>query len=186
MTRSAIPNFVTSLRMAGTLCLLFTRPLSPGFYLVYTFTGLTDALDGWLARRLKAQSTLGARLDSVADLLFYAVMLLKLFPLLWVRLPGDVWWAVGAALLLRLGSYAAAAIRFRRFAALHTWLNKLTGAAVFALPYALGLPIAAAYSRVVCAAALLSSGEELLLHLRAQEYDENTKTIFSRRTTHGL
>ena len=169
MTRSAIPNFVTSLRMAGTLCLLFTRPLSPGFYLVYTFTGLTDALDGWLARRLKAQSTLGARLDSVADLVFFGALLVRLLPALWPALPGMLRGAVGVVALVRLAAYAMAAIRHRRFVALHTPLNKLTGAVVFLLPYVLLVSSGVAYGWAVCAIALAAALQEGFLHLRGDD-----------------
>ena len=42
---------------------------------IYTFAGLTDVLDGWLARKTGRASEFGARLDSVADLLFYSVLL---------------------------------------------------------------------------------------------------------------
>ena len=39
-----LPNCITVLRMAGTLCLLFLRPLSTGFFVFYTLSGLTDVL----------------------------------------------------------------------------------------------------------------------------------------------
>ena len=67
---------------------------STGFYVVYTFGGLTDAVDGTVARKLKLESEFGAKLDSVADLLFYAVMLLKLLPHLIRLLPAWLWWSV--------------------------------------------------------------------------------------------
>ena len=73
-------DVITMSRMAGTILLAFLRPLSAGFFLVYTLTGLTDVLDGWIARRTKTASDFGAKLDSIADLLFYTVMLIRLFP----------------------------------------------------------------------------------------------------------
>ena len=68
-------DIITMLRIAGAMLLVFLRPLSAGFLSVYTITGLTDVLDGWIARRTKAASDFGAKLDSIADLLFFAVML---------------------------------------------------------------------------------------------------------------
>ena len=65
-----IANFITVLRMAGTGMLLFTAPLTPAFYLLYTLCGVTDALDGIIARATKTASAFGARLDSIADLMF--------------------------------------------------------------------------------------------------------------------
>ena len=84
-------NAITLLRISGTAVLLFLRPFSPAFFVVYTLTGVTDVLDGFVARKTGTASDFGAKLDSAADLLFYGVMLLKIFPVLSVillhRLP---------------------------------------------------------------------------------------------------
>ena len=69
--RLSIADMITLLRIAGTILLLFFPALSPAFFILYALTGLTDVLDGWIARRTKTASDFGARLDSVADLLFY-------------------------------------------------------------------------------------------------------------------
>lgn len=168
--REKLPNCITLFRIAGTLGLLATRPLSPAFFVVYTLCGVSDALDGWLARRLHVASELGAKLDSTADLLFYFVMLMKLMKTLCALLPWQFWCALGAVVLLRLAAYAVAAVRFHRFAALHTIPNKLTGLLVFALPYLLRLPFAVGYCWAVCAVAAGSSAYELYLHLSRREY----------------
>lgn len=65
---------VTSMRMAASLFLLFFPLTSIWFLVIYTFAGLTDALDGWLARKSGRASEFGARLDSISDLLFYSVL----------------------------------------------------------------------------------------------------------------
>ena len=145
---------VTAARMAASLALLFLPVSSVSFLTVYTFAGLTDALDGFLAR-----------LDSAADLLSFGVSLLRLFPLLRRTQPVGIWYAVGIVLLVRLASYAVAAVRFRRFDALHTRLNKLTGAAVFLLPYVLTVSDGVRYCRFVCLLALAASVQELALQL---------------------
>ena len=62
---------ITSVRIAASLVLLFFSLDYTWFLIIYTITGLTDALDGWLARRTGTASEFGARLDSIADLLFY-------------------------------------------------------------------------------------------------------------------
>lgn len=172
-----LPNYITALRIVGTLCLLPVQPLSPAFFILYTLTGLTDVLDGLTARKMKTESELGAKLDSIADLLFYAVMLIKLFPILWRKLPPEIWYAVAAILLLRFSAYSVAAVKYRKFASLHTYMNKLTGAAVFAVPYVITLPFARPVCWVICGSAAIAAGEELLIHLCSQTYRGNTKTI---------
>ena len=69
--------------MVTALFLLFLPLGSVRFLAVYTLAGLTDALDGWLARKTGTASPFGARLDSIADLLFYGILILWLFPVLW-------------------------------------------------------------------------------------------------------
>ena len=168
---------ITSVRIAASLFLLLLPLRSAGFLVVYTLTGLTDVLDGWLARKTKTASEFGARLDSVADLLFYGVLLLRLFPVLWQRLPVEIWYAVAVIILVRLAAYAAAAIKYHRFSSLHTWLNKLTGAAVFLLPYVLAISSGVGYCWAVCAMAFASSTEELLIHLCRRDYRADRKSI---------
>ena len=90
---------VTMLRMVGTLGLAFLNPGTLWFFAVYTITGLTDVLDGWLARKTGTESDFGAKLDSIADLLFYTIMLIRLFPVVWEAFPARIWYAVAGILL---------------------------------------------------------------------------------------
>ncbi len=180
MTKSylTIPNFITCIRLLGTVALPFTSLFSMEFYVVYTICGISDILDGWLARILKQNSEFGSRLDSVADLLFYFVMLLMVFPVLWKKLPWQIWIAVAFIIVLRLVSYCLAAVKYRCFASVHTYANKVTGLLMFTVPYFLPLPFMAIGCIIVCAATMLSSIEEFLIHLLAKEYPNNIKSVF--------
>lgn len=160
-----IPNFITALRIAGTAALLFLAPFTIPFYVLYTACGLTDVLDGAIARATKNTSELGAKLDSIADLLFYAVMLTKVIPALWLRLPMPIWYAAGAVVGIRLASYVTAAVKYHRFAALHTILNKITGLLVFLIPYYLSIPYTVPACWLVVVIAAVASTEELMIHL---------------------
>lgn len=175
-----LADTLTSLRMLLAIPMLVFPPLSIPFFLFYTLGGLTDALDGWIARRTGTVSEFGARLDSVADLLYYGILLLRLLPTLYGMLPGFIWFAVAGVVIIRLASYGIAAVKFHRFAALHTWLNKLTGASTFLLPYLLPLPIGKGYCFFLCAMALFSSLEELSIHLSNPDYHPNRKSIFGK------
>ena len=67
-----VPNLLTLLRMAlvGLLYALVhgDRKLFVGLYVL---AAATDSIDGFLARRLGADSELGSRLDRIADVLFF-------------------------------------------------------------------------------------------------------------------
>lgn len=168
-------NFITILRMVGTGMLLFTTPLTPAFYLLYTLCGITDALDGAIARATKTSSALGAKLDSIADLMFYGIMLWKLMPLLWAKLPMTVWYLTGFVLLIRITSYTVAAVKYKTFASLHIILNKLTGLLVFLLPYFMAQPFFTVYGWITAITAGIASLVELAIHLSGKEYHPNIK-----------
>lgn len=179
MIRKNIPNLITSLRIIGTFCLLFMEPLSATFYVIYLLAGLSDAADGFIARKFNLISELGSKLDSIADLLFYAVMIFKIFPILLGALPKVFWYLVAIVVILRILSYVVAAIKYHKFASLHTYMNKVTGAAVFAVPFFIELSIFVQYCFSVCAVAGLASLEELLIHIRRKEYTTDKKKIYS-------
>lgn len=117
--------------------LILMEPLTPLFITVYTLTGVTDVLDGAIARKYGTTSELGAKLDSIADLLFYTLILIMIFPIMWVTLPKKNWVMVAAILTVRGVSYGMAAVKYHRFAAMHTYMNKATGLMVFGVPYAI-------------------------------------------------
>lgn len=178
-TRYLTPaNICTALRIA--LCpvlLLLPDTASAAFLIVYTLCGVTDALDGYLARRSGTASTFGARLDSAADLLFYSVMLIKMFPLMLKKLPLSVWKLLAATLLLHAIIYLTAALRYRRFAATHTWLNKATGLMVFLVPYMLPQTFGVGYSAAACIVSLVAGTEELALYLLSPVYRTDVRSI---------
>ncbi len=159
-----VANFITMLRIVGTFILLFIKPLSTAFFTIYTLTGITDVLDGFIARITHTASKFGAKLDSVADMSFYAVMLIKILPVLKSKISMQLQLAVVIILIVRICSYVLAAVKYRQFASLHTILNKLCGFGVFCVPYASILPFAVTIYWVVCGIAALAAAEELVIH----------------------
>ena len=177
-----LPNYITGLRILGTVALLFVDSLTLPFFIIYVLTGVTDALDGFIARKTNTASALGALLDSIADLIFYTVLLVKILPEMIRVLPWGIWYVVAGVVLVRLVAYDVAFLKYHRFASVHTYMNKLTGAAIFVYPFFLPLPAAVPVAFAVCAIAGLGSLEELLIHVLSKTYPaESVKTIFSLR-----
>lgn len=108
-------------------------------------------------------------------------MMIRMFPVLWERLPRLIWAYVGLVLALRLASYLTAAVKYHRFAALHTYLNKLTGLGVFMLPYFISTGIGTVYSFAVCTVGCLASAEELIIHIIRREYRPGVMTLLDLR-----
>ena len=76
-----VPNFISALRLAGVSVFLWLvlGPEEDGWALaLLMFSGITDFLDGWLARKLDQQSALGQILDPVADRLYILAVVIGL------------------------------------------------------------------------------------------------------------
>ena len=78
-------NILTISRIFLSVLLMCTHPLSCSFYILYVLCGLTDAVDGFVARKTGSASEMGAKLDTAADFLFVVVCLIKLLPV--IELP---------------------------------------------------------------------------------------------------
>lgn len=174
-----LPNFITSFRIIGTFCLLFVKPLSPLFFIIYTLSGFSDVLDGFIARKMNLISEFGSKLDSIADLFFYAIMIIKVFPVLLKKLPNIFWLVLALVLVLRLSAYILAAIKYKKFTSLHTWLNKATGFMVFLIPYVINTIIFEPFAYLTSLLGAISSAEELSIHILSREYTSKNRTIFS-------
>ena len=93
-----VPNIVSVVRLAGVPLFLWLvlGPEADAIALVVLMVaGITDYLDGWLARRLDQYSTLGEILDPVADRLYILAVVIGLF------LRDIIPWWVAVALPLR-------------------------------------------------------------------------------------
>ena len=124
-----IPNIISTLRILGAVFLLFLYPASVAFWVIYIFCGVSDMLDGFLARQLHIESKAGAVLDSVADICFVACCAIRLIPV--VQIPTWLWiWAV-VIVAIKFVNQVSALIVCKRFCFLHTRANKLTGLLLF-------------------------------------------------------
>ncbi len=174
------PNILTLVRIVGTVYLLFLPILSPEFFIVYAISGITDVLDGVLARKFQTVSKAGATLDSIADLFYYAVMLYVMFPTLWTTLPKIIWVFVFSIIFLRILSYITVALKFHTFSATHTYLNKLSGFFVFLIPFFIATDFGIVFCFSVCAVTGIATLEEFILHLTAKEYSFRRHSVFTK------
>ena len=124
-----LPNVISELRIAGSIGLLFCDVRGWPFWSLYVLCGLSDILDGWLARRLHAESKTGAILDSVSDIVFVACCAIRLLPVL--EIPAWLWIWAGAIVIIKMVNQISALFVYKRFCFLHTVANKLTGLLLF-------------------------------------------------------
>ena len=129
MTVITLANGITLLRILCSLALLFCMPLSLPFYVLYAVAGLSDIFDGRIARKTNTVTKFGAKLDTFADIVFAAVVLIKLLPILKLPLWMIGW--VGMIALIKLVNIVIGFVRNHTLTAVHSVINKVTGALVF-------------------------------------------------------
>ncbi|MDO5445539.1 MAG: CDP-alcohol phosphatidyltransferase family protein [Eubacteriales bacterium] len=155
-----IANMFTASRILFSLCLFVLPASSTMFAELYLLCGVTDVLDGFLARRHRTESKAGERLDSIADLFFAGAYAVKILPLL--RLPGWIWtWTI----LISIGKILGIIKRSKKeqnFYVAHSFANKLTGLLIFLLPMTALLSDVEYSAVVVCTGATFAAAEDLL------------------------
>ena len=124
-----IPNIITAFRFLGATSLLFCNPAGVAFWVIYGLCGISDMLDGYLARKLNAESNTGAVLDSVADIFLVACCAIRLIPV--VQIPTWLWIWAASIVTVKLINQVSALIVYRHLIFPHTMANKLTGLLLF-------------------------------------------------------
>ena len=156
--KKQIANIITLCRILGSIGLLFCPVFSDRFYVLYLFCGLTDMVDGTIARKTGAASSFGSRLDTVADFLFMISSFVKLVPV--IRIPVWIWvWAavIAAAKLVNL---VRGFTQTKQMPALHTIANKATGLCLFLLPLTISFVDLRYTAPVVCVLATIAAIQE--------------------------
>lgn len=118
-------NVITSLRIIGSpaMIVLAYYQYATGVVVLVSFLVFTEWLDGVVARTLHQESELGARLDTVADAVFYTSLLVAvgvMFPETTLR---EAWW-ITVAIFSYAMSWLVSLVRFRALPSYHTWLAK--------------------------------------------------------------
>ena len=135
--RTDMANFITGIRILFSFILLFTKIFSPTFYAVYIIAGISDVLDGIVARKLNLQSSFGEKLDTVADICFVGTTLYKLLPVM--QIPLWLWVWLGIITFLKFANILYGFMRQKTFVAKHTVTNKITGILLFLFPFSLSI-----------------------------------------------
>ena len=159
-------NVLTSLRIALSGVLLLLKPLSPAFYFVYALAGLTDMLDGAVARKTGTDSRAGEMLDSAGDLVFAAAALVCLLPIYKEEIPFWLWAAVAFVIYLKVKNAIAGCFMQGKIVTMHTALNKLTALALFALPFVCNWVSIAIYGGICAGLALAATIEAFIRSLQ--------------------
>jgi CDP-diacylglycerol--glycerol-3-phosphate 3-phosphatidyltransferase len=140
---------------------------------------ITDAIDGFLARRYQATSILGAKLDSIGDDLTVLAAALGLF-LSQPDFVREQWLAFAVLFALFLAQVGLSFYRYGKMSTFHTYLAKI--AAVVTAIFLLSVFFLESISYPLFYSAAAITGieiiEEILLVLKLREYKTNVKGLF--------
>jgi len=146
------------------------------FLILLIFSLATDAVDGFVARKLNQVSEFGARLDSWGDFGLFVITLLcvwRLWPEL-ARREGVFIFLFMAAFFLPI---LIGFIKFQRLTSYHTWLAKASG-----ILLSLGVTILLIWEnglvfRFSVGLFMLSALEEIAITLVLTEWQSNVPTL---------
>ena len=145
-------------RIVLCLPLLIVDAMTIPFWVIYLIAGLTDMLDGFLARRWGVESKFGGRLDSLADFVFVIAVGYKLFP--YLKLPTALWILIGIIALVKVSNAVNSYVVKHRIEFLHTKANKLTGSLLFIGMMAIGQSYFVPVAWVIACIALFAAIHE--------------------------
>jgi CDP-diacylglycerol--glycerol-3-phosphate 3-phosphatidyltransferase len=153
-----IANILTGCRIFGSILLLFFPAFSMTFYIIYLFCGFSDMVDGTIARKTNSTSKFGSQLDTIADLIFVVVSLLKLLPA--IHIPQWLWIWGGVIAVIKTSNIIWGYVSKKQFISLHTIMNKITGLLLFLFPLTISFVELKYTAIVVCIVATFSAIQE--------------------------
>jgi CDP-diacylglycerol--glycerol-3-phosphate 3-phosphatidyltransferase len=178
--RKQLPNFLSGLRIALVPVLLWLAWAGhPTAFLVsFAFSLSTDLLDGYLARRMRSGSDLGAKLDSWGDLATYSVFPLCAWWLFRERVIAQLPFVV-AALIAFVAPMSIGLVKFRRITSYHTRLAKAVAIVMGAgLILYLGFDVPALF-QVAVLLLLVEALEEIAITAVLAEWRANVPSLFA-------
>ena len=166
-------NLISVLRILVSQLLLVVVPLSPMFFAIYLLCGLTDVLDGFIARKTHTETILGAKLDTVGDIVFTAILIIFIFGIINLTSVMIIWFI--AISVVKILSIIVGYIKYKFFSPLHTYLNKITGVMLFLLPVMITFIPKSAGIYTILTFASISAVDELLIIVFKKSYNANQK-----------
>lgn len=128
-------NLITIVRIICSIALLFCPVFSPAFYVLYVIAGVSDMVDGTVARKTGTASAFGSKLDTAADFVLVVVCMIKLIPVIHVPVWLIIWIIVIA--VIKVINLISGYVMRKEIVVLHTVMNKVTGILLFLLPLTL-------------------------------------------------
>ena len=168
-------NVITVSRIVCAIILFFFQDVNGAFLAIYAYCGVSDLIDGPIARKTNSTSNLGALLDTIGDVATY-VALAKILLSKHLVPPWAVIWYVAAAVGILSGGLVAVA-RFRRFFVIHSLFGKIMGFFAFMMPFAYYADLLIPCFVAICSSATVSAAETVFITAKAADPEHSPSTV---------
>ena len=125
-------------------------------------------VDGYIARKYNNTSEFGERLDSIADIIFVIISIIKILPVL-VLPNGIIIWIIIIA-LVKICNLVSAYIYCKKLIFPHTIANKITGLILFIAPLILIKNNYILFEIIICSIATFAAIQEGY-YIRTKNYN---------------
>lgn len=153
-----LPNYISISRIIFSIMLLIPKTFSITFYYMYIYCGVSDMLDGFIARKFNYESKMGAILDSISDIIFVIVSMIKILPNLSLTNVIIIW--IVFIIFIKVVNVIYSYIYYKRIVLLHTISNKITGFILFIAPFVIINTNAIIIEIIICSIATFSAMQE--------------------------
>ena len=180
------PNLVSSIRILIAPLLFGFAFLQMEYWFLgaLIFSGLTDVVDGYLARKLGMITPLGAHLDSWGDATIYSTMAICAW-ILWPEITRDNLLYYSMILFSFLLPALTGLIKFGRMTGYHTWSVKIAVFATFVGYVALYSEVAAWPFVLAAVLAVIAGVEEILITVVLREERTDVRSILAALRNRG-
>lgn len=174
-----VPNLLCIFRISGSFVLVGVAIAQLPYWFVglYLLFAATDLIDGPLARWLDQRSDIGARLDSLADVLLGLSLVIGAFILSSDMLRGEI-----LTVSIAIVSYIAAALfgfwKFGQVPSFHTYSAKVTHFLVAVAGISLVLHWSVWPLRIAALAIVLTNIESIAISWHLVEWRSDVPTLF--------
>jgi cardiolipin synthase len=175
-----LPNAISSARLLATPVVLFAAVAKHEdlFKWLLLACMLSDILDGLIARIFQLRSPLGARLDSIADMIVFVIALFGLY-VFQAEVLARHWLPLGLIVALYVLETAGALWRYGRISSFHTILVRIAA-------YAQGIFVMSLFLwgyvswmlYAMTAITVLAYGEEIILLFLLPEWTADVRGVY--------
>jgi len=135
-------------------------------------------MDGFIARKTKTTSRLGEKLDTIADMVMTGVLLVVIYPIVNIETKIFIWIILIG--FIRIASMVVIFKKYKTFAMLHSYGNKITGIVIYIFPILIPLIQTTVLMHIICLVATISAIEELIINRASKELEVNIKSILTK------